>query len=181
MSGADSARTPGAGRGAGKSSGRATPPAGSGRPERAGGGGAAARSGSGGAGSPGGPGRSGTAARAGRLAAYALLAVLGALAAVAGALVQEGWFPGGLLLALLALAGLAYGGVRATGTRMGGGAPALAWIVAVLLLTTTRPEGDYLLGARAGSYLFLVGGMFCGVMCATFPRLPQPPDAGRAR
>ncbi|MEK8172488.1 DUF6113 family protein [Streptomyces sp. M19] len=110
-----------------------------------------------------------------RLAGYAGLAVLGALVAVAGALVQAGWFPGGLLLALAGFAALCYGGVKATGTRAGGAAPAVAWAVVVLLLTATRPEGDYLFGAGAGSYVFLLGGMFVGVMCATVPKVPQPP------
>jgi hypothetical protein len=109
-----------------------------------------------------------------RLAGYALLAVLGALTGVAGAVVQGGWFPGGLLLALLGVAALCYGGVRATDRRLGGGLPAGTWTLAVLLLTSARPEGDFLFGAGLGSYVFLLGGMFAGVMCATLPRVSQP-------
>ncbi|GAA3046724.1 hypothetical protein GCM10020000_28480 [Streptomyces olivoverticillatus] len=65
----------------------------------------------------------------GRLAGYLGLAVLGFLAGTAGALVQGGWFPGGLLLALLGIAGLCWGGVtlmrsraerRGAGRRMAG-------------------------------------------------------------
>ncbi|MEU4891317.1 DUF6113 family protein [Streptomyces sp. NPDC044780] len=112
-----------------------------------------------------------------RLGAYALLALAGALVGVAGALVQAAWFPGGLLLALLAVAGLCYGGVKVMGARMGGGVPAGAWAVVVLLLTSSRPEGDFLFGAGLGSYAFLLGGMFIGVMCATLPLVPQPPGS----
>ncbi|GAA1147139.1 MULTISPECIES: DUF6113 family protein [Streptomyces violaceusniger group] len=110
-----------------------------------------------------------------RLGGYALLAVFGVLVGAAGALVQAAWFPGGLLLALLAVAGLCYGGVKVMGARMGGGVPAGAWTVVVLLLTSSRPEGDFLFGAGLGSYAFLLGGMFIGVMCATLPLVPQPP------
>ncbi|MGW1071326.1 DUF6113 family protein [Streptomyces sp. NPDC002537] len=110
----------------------------------------------------------------GRMCGYLGLAVLGALAGVAGALVQGGWFPGGLLLALLGIAGLCYGGVTLTRARAGGIAPGAGWLVAVLLLTTSRPEGDFLFGAGLGSYVFLLGGMAVAVMCATLPKPPQP-------
>ncbi|WP_063735744.1 DUF6113 family protein [Streptomyces sp. RTd22] len=109
-----------------------------------------------------------------RLAEYALLAALGALVAIAGAVVQGLWFPAGLLLALLGLAAVCYGGVKATDRRMGGGLPAGAWTLVVLLLTSTRPEGDFLFSAGLGSYVFLLGGMFVGVMCATLPVVSQP-------
>ncbi|MFF4404161.1 DUF6113 family protein [Streptomyces sp. NPDC001262] len=110
----------------------------------------------------------------GRLAAYVLLAVLGFAVGVAGSLVQGGWFPAGLLLALLGIAGLCYGGLTATGTRVGGAAPGAGWLIAVLMLSSTRPEGDFLFGAGIGSYVFLLGGMIVAVMCATLPKLPQP-------
>ncbi|RLU99497.1 hypothetical protein CTZ27_15875 [Streptomyces griseocarneus] len=110
----------------------------------------------------------------GRMGAYLGLFLLGALAGLAGALVQGGWFPGGLALALLAIAGLCWGGVTLTRTRGGGVAPGVGWLVAVLLLTTSRPEGDFLFSAGLGSYAFMLGGMVVAVMCATLPKLPQP-------
>ncbi|MER7347912.1 DUF6113 family protein [Streptomyces aurantiacus] len=109
-----------------------------------------------------------------RLAAYAALFVLGAVVGVAGALVQQGWFPGGLLLALAGSAGAFYGGSRATRTRGGALAPAAGWLAAVMLLTATRPEGDFVFGAGVGSYAFLLGGMGVAVMCATLGQSPQP-------
>ncbi|MEV6669467.1 DUF6113 family protein [Streptomyces sp. NPDC051162] len=111
---------------------------------------------------------------AARIGGYLGLTVLGALAGAAGSLVQGGWFPGGLTLALLAIAGLSYGGLLATRTRGGGMAPGIGWIVAVLLLTASRPEGDFLFSAGLGSYAFLLGGMAVAVMCATLPKVPQP-------
>ncbi len=112
--------------------------------------------------------------RAGRLGACALLFVLGAVVGVAGSLVQGGFFPAGLLLALLGAAGLFYGGSRAIGTRAGAVAPAAGWLVAVMLLTATRPEGDFLFGAGIVSYGYLLGGMAVAVMCATLGQGPQP-------
>jgi hypothetical protein len=117
----------------------------------------------------------GTAARAG---VYLLLLALGVLTAAVGALVQSGWFPGGLLLALTGAAGLFLGGARALNSRAGAVAPAAGWMIAVVLLTAGRPEGDFLFGAGGGSYLFLLGGMLAAVMCATIA-LPAPPVPGR--
>ncbi|MCQ4211428.1 DUF6113 family protein [Streptomyces longispororuber] len=112
---------------------------------------------------------------AGRIAALLVLFVLGALVGAAGALAQGGWFPGGLLLALLGAAGLFHGGARLTGGRSGAVAPAAGWLVAVILLTASRPEGDFLFGAGLGSYLFLLGGMAVAVICATLGLTRQPP------
>lgn len=111
---------------------------------------------------------------AGRIAACAGLFLLGAVVAVAGALVQSGWFPGGLLLALAGAAGLFLGGARALGSRAGAVAPAGGWVVAVMLLTASRPEGDFLFGAGIGSYLYLLGGMAVAVICATLGSGRQP-------
>jgi hypothetical protein len=113
---------------------------------------------------------------AGRAAAYLGLFVLGAVVGAAGALVQGGWFPGGLLLALAGAAGLFAGGARVMGTRAGAVAPAAGWVVSVILLTASRPEGDFLFGAGVGSYLFLLGGMAVVVICATLA--PGRPPGG---
>lgn len=118
----------------------------------------------------------------GRAALYLGLFVLGAVVGVAGALVQPAWFPGGLLLALAAEAGLCLGAGRAVGRRGGAVAPAAGWALAVVLLTTSRPEGDFLFAAGNGSYLFLLGGIAIAVMCATLAPVRQPDgDAVRLR
>jgi hypothetical protein len=109
--------------------------------------------------------------RALKAVSYLSLAVLGALVALAGALVQAGLFPGGLLLALAGCAALFYGGLKATGSRVGVAVPAAVWLIAVLLLSATRPEGDFLFGAGVGAYIYLLGGALSAVICATLPQL----------
>lgn len=113
------------------------------------------------------------AALGARIAVYALLAVLGALTGVAGALVQGAWFPGGLLLALAGSVGLFWGGAKLCRTKVGAAAPGGGWALVVLLLTSSRSEGDFLFAAGAGSYIYLLGGMLAAVMCATIA-LPAP-------
>ncbi|GGZ75087.1 DUF6113 family protein [Streptomyces echinoruber] len=117
---------------------------------------------------------------AGRAAAYLGLFVLGAVAGAAGALVQSGWFPGGLLLALAGAVGVFLGGARAADSRAGAVAPAVGWLVTVILLTVSRPEGDFLFAAGGGTYLFLLGGMAVAVICATLAPGRQP-GGGPAR
>ncbi|MET8553834.1 DUF6113 family protein [Streptomyces sp. NPDC004959] len=102
-----------------------------------------------------------------RIAGYVGGALLGLVTGLAGALVHAALPPGGLALALAALAGLCYGGAQLARTLAGGLIPALGWLLAVVLLTTTRPEGDYVFGAGLGSYGFLLGGMAVAVICAT--------------
>ncbi|KOU70153.1 membrane protein [Streptomyces sp. MMG1533] len=114
----------------------------------------------------------------GRAAALLGLLVLGALVGVAGTLVQSGWFPGGLLLGLAGEAGLCLGGARVTGSRAGAVAPAGGWMLSVILLTASRPEGDFMFAAGSGSYLFLLGGMAVAVICATLGRGRQPVGDG---
>lgn len=111
---------------------------------------------------------------AGRVAACLGLFVLGVVVGAAGALVQAGWFPGGLLLALAGQAGLCLGGARVTASRAGAVAPAGGWMLAVVFLTTSRPEGDFVFAAGSGSYLFLLGGMALAVICATLGQGRQP-------
>lgn len=113
-----------------------------------------------------------------RAAVYAALAVLGLLTGAAGTLVQGGWFPLGLLLGLAAAVGLFWGGAKLCRTKAGAGVPGAAWAVAVLLMTTSRPEGDFLFAAGLPSYVYLFGGMLAAVMCTTIA-LPTPPVPGR--
>ncbi|MFD5182119.1 DUF6113 family protein [Streptomyces sp. NPDC058372] len=110
-----------------------------------------------------------------RLVLYVPLFLLGAVVGVAGSLLQAAWFPGGLLLALVAAVGLFTGSGRVANARGGAVSTAAGWMLAVILLTTTRPEGDFVFAAGGGSYLFLLGGMALAVMCATIWR-PSPED-----
>ncbi|MFD5427750.1 DUF6113 family protein [Streptomyces sp. NPDC127084] len=112
----------------------------------------------------------GQSLKPGRIAGYVVLLVLGFVVGAAGSLVQAAWFPAGLLLALAGSAGLFYGGVRAVATQFGALVPAAGWIVAVLLLSAGRPEGDGLFVGGLGEMLFLLGGVALAVICATMSR-----------
>ncbi|RCG19481.1 hypothetical protein DTL70_22140 [Streptomyces diacarni] len=109
-----------------------------------------------------------------RIAVYAALAVLGLLTGAAGGLVQGAWFPLGLLLALAAAVGLFWGGAKLCRTKPGAAVPGAGWVVAVLLMTTSRAEGDFLFAAGLAGYVYLFGGMLAAVMCTTIA-LPAPP------
>ncbi|GGT82371.1 MULTISPECIES: DUF6113 family protein [Streptomyces] len=109
-----------------------------------------------------------------RIVWYALFLVLGALVGAAGALAQNAWFPGGLALALLATAGVFYGGLRATDTQLGIVAPGAGWLVAIILLSLGRPEGDGVFGGGVAEMVYLLGGMAVAVMCATLGRPVRP-------
>ncbi|MFE6943013.1 DUF6113 family protein [Streptomyces chartreusis] len=113
-----------------------------------------------------------------RALAYVALFVLGGVVGVAGALVQPAWFPGGLLLAIAGEAGLLLGAGRVMGSRAGAVAPAGGWMISVILLTASRPEGDFLFGTGVSSYLFLLGGMAIAVICATLAPVRQPGGDG---
>jgi hypothetical protein len=118
--------------------------------------------------------------RAGRIVAYLGMALLGAVVGTAGSLVQAAWFPGGLLLALLAAAGLFYGSRCALGTQLSVAASAGGWLTAIVLLSSGQPEGDALFGAGLGPIVFMLGGTAAAVICATMFRFPQP-DGGTGR
>ncbi|MFJ9938881.1 DUF6113 family protein [Streptomyces erythrochromogenes] len=105
---------------------------------------------------------------AGRIAGCLGMLVLGALTGAAGWLVVDLWFPGGLLLALLALFGLFLGGRIALGTGLGVGGGVVGWFLAYVMLGVPRPEGDFLLSSSGiGMYAYLLGGTVVAVMCAT--------------
>ncbi|MFG2990136.1 DUF6113 family protein [Streptomyces sp. NPDC048257] len=105
---------------------------------------------------------------AGRIAGCLGLLLLGVLTGAAGWLVVDLWFPGGLVLALLAVFGLFLGGRIALGTGFGVGGAAAGWFLSYVMLSLPRPEGDFLLGSSGiGMYVYLLGGTVLAVMCAT--------------
>ncbi|MFG2906235.1 DUF6113 family protein [Kitasatospora sp. NPDC048286] len=120
--------------------------------------------------------------RIARIVAYVLFFLLGVAVSVCGSFVQALWPPVGVLLALAATAATFYAGLRVTGTRLGAGAPAAGWFLAMLLLIVPRPEGDNVLWSNATSLAWLFAGSVLGVICATlptraswFPGVPGPP------
>ncbi|MBT2456526.1 DUF6113 family protein [Streptomyces sp. ISL-86] len=117
----------------------------------------------------------------GRIAACVGLLAAGVLTGGAGWLVVDLWFPGGLVLALLALLGLFLGGRIALGTGLGVGAAAAGWFLSYVMVSVPRPEGDFLLSsAGIGMYVYLLGGAALAVICATM-RIPADRQVSAAR
>ncbi|MBT2365168.1 hypothetical protein J7E88_07510 [Streptomyces sp. ISL-10] len=114
------------------------------------------------------------APRPGRALAYLGLTLLGAVVGITGSLVQGAWLPGGLMLALAATAALFYGSLRATGTQLGVAASAVGWLLAIVVLSVGRPEGDAMFASGIAPLVYMLGGMAAAVICATMSRLPQP-------
>lgn len=112
----------------------------------------------------------------GRIAGCLGLLVAGVLTGTAGWLVVDLWFPGGLLLALLAVFGLFLGGRIALGPGLGVGGAAGGWFLGYVMLGIPRPEGDFLLSSSGiGMYAYLLGGTVLAVMCATMRAVPDRP------
>ena len=96
------------------------------------------------------------------------LAVLGVLIGAAGALVQAALVPRRAAARAAGAAGLFHGGASCAAPQLGAAAPAAGWAVAVMLLTTSRPEGDFLFGAGSASYIYPARrAWLAAVMCAT--------------
>ncbi|MFF8842789.1 DUF6113 family protein [Streptomyces sp. NPDC015127] len=112
--------------------------------------------------------------RPGRALAHLGLALLGAVVGIAGSLVQGALMPGGLVLALAATAALFYGALRVTGGQLGVAAAATGWLLAIVVLSVGRPEGDAMFASGIGPLVYMLGGMASAVICATMSRLPRP-------
>lgn len=109
--------------------------------------------------------------------AYIVLVLLGAVLGVLGAfLTPAGPRVGGFLLSLgvgLALVGnLVAGtlGLRAVGSRLGAGAPLIAWLVVVLPFGSVTPAGGVVLSGTPRSIVFLLVGALAGTVPATLGR-----------
>lgn len=123
-------------------------------------------------------------------AAYAALALLGAVFGVVGSFSQD-WTLGPVPVAAIALVVLVFAMARLAGHGMGGrlGAtvPAVVWGVVVFVLSMRRGEGDLVVPGTLAGYLFIVGGMVAAVVgVMTVPAARPPGDwllgrAGRVR
>jgi Family of unknown function (DUF6113) len=115
--------------------------------------------------------------------AYLVLLILGAVVGVTGSFVQAVTvhagpvpIPVGLAIALGGCAGLFMGGAWVMRSRLGAVVPAVAWLLAVLLMSSKRPEGDVVLPQEATAYGYLFLGTLLGALTATLSgaRLRQP-------
>lgn len=114
------------------------------------------------------------------------LFVLGLLVGVGGALVhymRVGSVPTGTLLGVLAADGVAFAAGVLLRSRFGAAIPGLGWLVAGMLLSSPRGEGDLLIGGAAMDYGFLVGGVGTLLAVCALPygllAVTDDPDASR--
>jgi Family of unknown function (DUF6113) len=119
-------------------------------------------------------------------AVHALLVVAAALAgATAGVLgsfvhaLEVGWVPVGLLVGL-ALSGSVVMSCRLLAGRSAAVAAALGWLVAVLVLSGQRPEGDLVVANTAAGQVWLFAGTALVGACIALPlgRLVAVPPSG---
>ncbi|HZB33155.1 MAG TPA: DUF6113 family protein [Streptosporangiaceae bacterium] len=105
--------------------------------------------------------------------AYGVLAVAGAVVGLLGAFyhaVDVGPIPAfAIAFALLNLGAFRLAG-WAMGTRMGAGAPALAWLLIVIFMSSRRPEGDLVISGSAAGYVYLLGGSVAAVLAVVRTR-----------
>ncbi|MFA1541312.1 DUF6113 family protein [Actinomadura monticuli] len=123
-------------------------------------------------------------------AAYAALALLGAVFGVVGSFAQD-WTVGSVPVAAIVLVALVFAMARLSGLGMGGrlGAaiPAVAWGVVVFVMSVRRTEGDLVVPGSTAGYLFIIGGMVAAVAGIMMVPPARPPGdwllgrAGRAR
>lgn len=112
-----------------------------------------------------------------RLLLHALLVLLGFLVGVLGSFVHAvavGGVPVGLIAAYVLTAALLATARLATGSRSGAAAVGGGWVVALLLLSAPRPEGDLVVSGSLTGYAWLVGGL---VVATAGVALPSGPAA----
>ena len=99
--------------------------------------------------------------------AYGVLAVGGAVIGLAGSFYQDysiGPIPVvAILFVLLNLGGFWLAG-WAMGTRLGAVVPAVGWLLVVIFLSSTRPEGDLVISGTMAGYVFILGGAVADVI-----------------
>ena len=122
------------------------------------------------------------------LLAGVVLGVYGVAAVPAGPRVGGTLLSLGLLLAAVGNVGIPVLVRWLTGTRLGACVMLIGWVPVVLLLGSTRPEGDLLLRAASTSYLFLalgvLGPLTVAVLCPSrrgLTAFPLPANAPATR
>ena len=110
--------------------------------------------------------------RLGRLLLHAVLLALGVLVGALGSFVHAqvvAGVPVGLLCAYaLTAAALATAGL-ATRSRSGPAATAAGWLLALLLLSAPRPEGDLVVAGDLAGYAWSLGGLVLAALAVAVP------------
>jgi hypothetical protein len=108
--------------------------------------------------------------------AYGALAVAGAVLGVFGSFYQ-GVEIGPIPVLAIAFSLLNLGAFRlagwAMGVRLGALVPAVGWLVAVIFMSSKRPEGDLVITATTASYIFLIGGSVAALAAIALTRSPR--------
>jgi hypothetical protein len=93
---------------------------------------------------------------------HVVFVLLGFAVGVLGSFVHAvvlGGVPVGLLAAYVLTAALLATARLATGSRSGAAAVGGGWVVALLLLSAPRPEGDLVVSGSLAGYAWLIGGL----------------------
>jgi hypothetical protein len=100
------------------------------------------------------------------IAALLGLFLLGLIVGIGGALVHYmrvsvggTALPTGTVLGVLAVGGVAFAGGVLLRSRLGAAIPSAGWLVAGMVLSSPKAEGDILIGGAGIDYGFLVGGV----------------------
>lgn len=100
------------------------------------------------------------------------LGALGAGLAAVRTQVRGAWVPWGLVLVLLGILVCTRGAAWLVGSRSGGAAVAVGWLLPTLVLATTGPGGDVLLPDVLRTQVYLIGGAALAALAAAVP-LPR--------
>jgi hypothetical protein len=113
-------------------------------------------------------------------AAYGALLVLGFVLGAYGAFVSSMaafGVPWGALGVVAANALTCWLAGRAMGGKLGAAAPFGGWIIAVVLLSVQRSEGDFVITGSVGGYLFLFGGTAAAAAAVALTRPSRWPPS----
>jgi hypothetical protein len=116
-------------------------------------------------------------------ALYGVLAVLGLLLGVIGSF-EFGWSAGGFPVAALVWSLVNLAVFRAAGWalngKLGATVPAVFWLIAVLVLSSRRPEGDLVVTGTTPGYVFIFGGAIAAVIAVSWTPSLRPWTLGPA-
>lgn len=110
-------------------------------------------------------------------AAYGVLIVLGAVLGIIGSF-EFSWQLGAVPVAALAWTVVNIAAFRAAGWvmegKLGVAAMAAPWLIFVLVLSSSRPEGDLVVTGTTGGYIFIFGGTIAAVLALVSTRSARP-------
>ncbi len=110
-------------------------------------------------------------------AVYGALAVMGVMLGVIGSY-EFSWEAGGIPVAALAWSVVNLAFFRAAGWavsgKLGATVPAAVWLIAVLVLSSRRPEGDLVVTGTTAGYVFIFGGALAAALAVAWTPSIRP-------